>query len=76
MGGAEGHRQPSALLMQPHPCILPPPFWPQSELVHTDVIKLKAEGTATDGPAGLQLHTVGRNPSPFTSTPDHFTRAP
>ncbi|XP_034519932.1 dynein intermediate chain 1, axonemal isoform X3 [Ailuropoda melanoleuca] len=31
----------------------------KSELVHTDVIKLKAEGTATDGPAGLQLHTVG-----------------
>uniref|UniRef100_A0A452RSH4 Dynein axonemal intermediate chain 1 n=1 Tax=Ursus americanus TaxID=9643 RepID=A0A452RSH4_URSAM len=31
----------------------------KSELVHTDVIKLKAEGTATDGPAGLQLHTAG-----------------
>ncbi|XP_044120234.1 dynein axonemal intermediate chain 1 isoform X2 [Neovison vison] len=34
------------------------PVW-QSELVHTDVIKLKAEGNTTDGLNGLQLHTVG-----------------
>ncbi|VCW78224.1 unnamed protein product [Gulo gulo] len=31
----------------------------KSELVHTDVIKLKAEGNTTDGLNGLQLHTVG-----------------
>ncbi|XP_032164264.1 dynein intermediate chain 1, axonemal isoform X1 [Mustela erminea] len=31
----------------------------KSELVHTDVIKLKVEGNTTDGLNGLQLHTVG-----------------
>ncbi|XP_035553021.1 dynein axonemal intermediate chain 1 isoform X6 [Canis lupus baileyi] len=31
----------------------------KSELVHTDVIKLKAEGSTTDGLDGLQLHTMG-----------------
>ncbi|XP_012909158.1 dynein axonemal intermediate chain 1 isoform X2 [Mustela putorius furo] len=31
----------------------------KSELVHMDVIKLKAEGNTTDGLNGLQLHTVG-----------------
>ncbi|GAB5579860.1 dynein axonemal intermediate chain 1 isoform X1 [Prionailurus iriomotensis] len=31
----------------------------KSELVHTDVIKLKVEGGTTDGLDGLQLHTVG-----------------
>ncbi|XP_063082349.1 dynein axonemal intermediate chain 1 isoform X4 [Cavia porcellus] len=31
----------------------------KSELVHTDVIKLKVEGSTTDVPEGLQLHTVG-----------------
>ncbi|XP_022281234.1 dynein intermediate chain 1, axonemal isoform X48 [Canis lupus familiaris] len=30
----------------------------KSELVHTDVIKLKAEGSTTDGLDGLQLHTM------------------
>ncbi|XP_072584169.1 dynein axonemal intermediate chain 1 isoform X5 [Vulpes vulpes] len=31
----------------------------KSELVHTDVIKLKAEGSTMDGLDGLQLHTMG-----------------
>ncbi|XP_049752184.1 dynein axonemal intermediate chain 1 isoform X6 [Elephas maximus indicus] len=31
----------------------------KSELVHTDVIKLKVEGSTTEGLEGLQLHTVG-----------------
>ncbi|XP_046313446.1 dynein axonemal intermediate chain 1 isoform X1 [Marmota monax] len=31
----------------------------KSELVHTDVIKLKVEGSTTEVPEGLQLHTVG-----------------
>uniref|UniRef100_A0A8C2UM17 Dynein axonemal intermediate chain 1 n=1 Tax=Chinchilla lanigera TaxID=34839 RepID=A0A8C2UM17_CHILA len=31
----------------------------KSELVHTDVIKLKVEGSTTEAPEGLQLHTVG-----------------
>nr|KAF6331628.1 dynein axonemal intermediate chain 1 [Pipistrellus kuhlii] len=31
----------------------------KSELVHTDVIKLKVEGSTLEGPEGLQLHTVG-----------------
>ncbi|KAB1252139.1 Dynein intermediate chain 1; axonemal, partial [Camelus dromedarius] len=30
-----------------------------SELVHTDVIKLKMEGTTTEGLEGLQIYTVG-----------------
>ncbi|KAM5258219.1 dynein axonemal intermediate chain 1 isoform 4-T4 [Hipposideros larvatus] len=34
------------------------PVW-QSELVHTDVIKLKVEGSTKEGQDGLQLHTVG-----------------
>ncbi|XP_017398466.1 dynein intermediate chain 1, axonemal isoform X5 [Cebus imitator] len=34
------------------------PVW-QSELVHIDVIKLKVEGSTTEVPEGLQLHTVG-----------------
>lgn len=45
----------------------PHPLLPQSELVHTDVIKLKAEGSTTDGLDGLQLHTMGRNPRSLTS---------
>ncbi|XP_019590067.2 dynein axonemal intermediate chain 1 isoform X4 [Rhinolophus sinicus] len=31
----------------------------KSELVHTDVIKLKVEGSTMEGLEGLQLHTVG-----------------
>ncbi|XP_005210384.2 dynein axonemal intermediate chain 1 isoform X2 [Bos indicus] len=31
----------------------------KSELVHTDVIKLKVEGSTTEGLEGLQIHTVG-----------------
>uniref|UniRef100_A0A8C9EQQ5 Dynein axonemal intermediate chain 1 n=1 Tax=Pavo cristatus TaxID=9049 RepID=A0A8C9EQQ5_PAVCR len=31
----------------------------KNELVHTDVIKLSAEGTTMQGPEGLQLQTVG-----------------
>nr|XP_044612402.1 dynein axonemal intermediate chain 1 [Equus asinus] len=31
----------------------------KSELVHTDVIKLKVEGSTTESLEGLQLHTVG-----------------
>ncbi|XP_037348975.1 dynein axonemal intermediate chain 1 isoform X2 [Talpa occidentalis] len=31
----------------------------KSELVHTDVIKLKVEGSTVEGLEGLQLHTVG-----------------
>ncbi|XP_055474620.1 dynein axonemal intermediate chain 1 isoform X2 [Psammomys obesus] len=31
----------------------------KSELVHIDVIKLKVEGSTTENPEGLQLHTVG-----------------
>ncbi|XP_045229317.1 dynein axonemal intermediate chain 1 isoform X2 [Macaca fascicularis] len=31
----------------------------KSELVHVDVIKLKVEGSTTEVPEGLQLHTVG-----------------
>ncbi|XP_070287413.1 dynein axonemal intermediate chain 1 isoform X2 [Myotis yumanensis] len=31
----------------------------KSELVHTDVIKLKVEGSTLEGPEGLQLFTVG-----------------
>ncbi|XP_076791270.1 dynein axonemal intermediate chain 1 isoform X3 [Arvicanthis niloticus] len=31
----------------------------KSELVHIDVIKLKVEGSTTEIPEGLQLHTVG-----------------
>ncbi|KAM7092878.1 dynein axonemal intermediate chain 1 isoform 2-T2 [Molossus nigricans] len=34
------------------------PVW-QSELVHSDIIKLKVEGSTTEGLEGLQLHTVG-----------------
>lgn len=41
----------------------------QSELVHIDVIKLKTEGSTTDIPEGLQLHTVGRSPSLPTPSP-------
>ncbi|XP_070446387.1 dynein axonemal intermediate chain 1 isoform X3 [Equus przewalskii] len=36
----------------------------KSELVHTDVIKLKVEGSTTESLEGLQLYTVGRSPPP------------
>ena len=49
------------------PVRLPLPVWPQSELVHTDVIKLKVEDSTTEGLEGLQIHTVGK--SPYTSSP-------
>ncbi|ELK34276.1 Dynein intermediate chain 1, axonemal [Myotis davidii] len=50
------------------------PVW-QSELVHTDVIKLKVEGSTLEGPEGLQLHTVGRSLSSLTSRPGRSTQA-
>lgn len=58
MGGAKW--QKATELVQP---FISPPLRLQSELVHIDVIKLKTEGSTTEIPEGLQLHTVGRSPS-------------
>ena len=42
------------------PMCLPVPVGPQSELVHTEVIKLKVEGSSSESLEGLQIHTVGK----------------
>lgn len=67
VGRAEWKRDPPTLLIQTSPCALPIPLLLQSELVHTDVIKLKVESSTTEDLEGLQLHTVGRSPKSLTS---------
>lgn len=64
MGGAKW--QKATELIQSS---ISPSLCMQSELVHIDVIKLKTEGSTTDIPEGLQLHTVGRSPSLPTPSP-------
>ncbi|XP_072215475.1 dynein axonemal intermediate chain 1 isoform X1 [Excalfactoria chinensis] len=52
------------LKLKTYPCsetfyVLGGSYRDKNELVHTDVIKLSAEGTTMQGPEGLQLQTVG-----------------
>lgn len=58
VGGAKWRK--ATELIQPY---ISPSLCLQSELVHIDVIKLKVEGSTTEIPEGLQLHTVGRSPT-------------